>query len=97
MVVLAFYRSADDPCYNLVGIYVCIVTQIPSENLHGMFEEMVSDLCHIPYIDQPEWYSRYSQVVAVNAAKFLYTLITADTLSKLSSSKHRKYWLHPVA
>ena len=60
-----------------------------------MSEEMVSDLCHVLYIDQPVWSSRHCQVVAVNAAKFLHTLITADTVN--ASSKHSKYWPHPVA
>ena len=51
-----------------------------------MSKEMVSDLCHVPYVDQPVWCCRHCQVVAVNAAKFLHTLITADTLSKLPVS-----------
>ena len=62
-----------------------------------MSEEMVSDLCHVSYIDQPVWCSRHCPVVAVNAAMFLHTLITADTLSKFPVSNHSKYCPHPVA
>ena len=91
-VALAFHRSADNPCITTLASKYCCTNTL--EKQRGMFEEMVSDLCHVRYIDQPVWCCRHCQVVAVNAAKFLHTLITADTV-KASSKQPQQVLATP--